>query len=159
MRRRALELLTGHREYREDAERRVTQCESEVLQGRHCISELEGRVSELQRQLREERMRSDMLLKEDLDGPNYKKREKSYLKSKLREVVAVHEVLQWQMHEKDKEMRALEDIIKAHLLIHPGPSKPLRLLLARRLPAFLDRVQRGLPIAAEIGRLEEGGAA
>ena len=142
----ALEVLTENKVFRDGVEARESRYEADLLRATSDISELEGRVSELQRQLREERMRSDAIMKEDLDGPTYRKREASQLKAKLREVIAVHEVLQWQMHEKDKELRILEDIMKAHMLLHPAPAKPLRLLLSRRLPAFLDRVQQGLPV-------------
>eukprot|EP01059_Diplonema_ambulator_P010748 TRINITY_DN20776_c0_g1_i1.p1 TRINITY_DN20776_c0_g1~~TRINITY_DN20776_c0_g1_i1.p1 ORF type:complete len:337 (+),score=118.11 TRINITY_DN20776_c0_g1_i1:44-1054(+) len=143
-RNRALHLLKEYKEFRQQAEQREDRYEAELIDAKMAIAELEGRVGELTKQLREERMRSDAILRED-DAAT-QNRDKNYLRTKLKEVVAVHEVLQWQMHEKEKELRTLEDIIKAHLLIHAGPAKPLRLLLARRLPQFLQRCEQGIPI-------------
>ncbi|KAJ9465442.1 hypothetical protein DIPPA_08702 [Diplonema papillatum] len=145
----AYELLLEYKAYREETTQRAREMEEQLLESRMTVAELEGRVSELSKQLREERMRSDKILQQDLTGERAKSSSKAFLKSKLREVIAVHEVLQWQMHEKDREIRSLEDIIKAHLLIHPGPSRPLKHLLARRLPQFMERIEGCLPIMRE----------
>eukprot|EP01063_Lacrimia_lanifica_P025069 TRINITY_DN32864_c0_g1_i1.p1 TRINITY_DN32864_c0_g1~~TRINITY_DN32864_c0_g1_i1.p1 ORF type:complete len:273 (+),score=95.73 TRINITY_DN32864_c0_g1_i1:81-899(+) len=158
-------LLSEFLAYREQAEQREAEMEAQLIENRVAIAALEGRVGELGKQLHLERRKSDALLKDDLmrevvrtqtpggDGPPDSAPRSATLeqrlRTKLREVVAVHEVLQWQMHEKDKELRALEDILKVHLVLHPQPARPLTQILSARLPQFLERLQQGVPILAD----------
>eukprot|EP01065_Artemidia_motanka_P005957 TRINITY_DN12899_c0_g1_i1.p1 TRINITY_DN12899_c0_g1~~TRINITY_DN12899_c0_g1_i1.p1 ORF type:complete len:168 (+),score=38.18 TRINITY_DN12899_c0_g1_i1:190-693(+) len=55
------------------------------------------------------------------------------------------ESLRWQLNDREALLRTLEDIIKVHIILHPGTAKPLRMLLGRRAPVFLARVESCLP--------------
>ena len=141
-----MELILEYKEYRTVMEQKVSKYETETLNSNLEIAELRGRNTELSRQLKQQQMQHQVL---DNNTENFEGRSNTFLKSKLKEVVAVHEVLQWQLHEKEKEQRVLEDIIKANLLIHPSHSQPLRSLLSKRLPQYLKRIENGLPILQE----------
>eukprot|EP01062_Namystynia_karyoxenos_P054016 TRINITY_DN44126_c0_g1_i1.p1 TRINITY_DN44126_c0_g1~~TRINITY_DN44126_c0_g1_i1.p1 ORF type:complete len:259 (+),score=46.59 TRINITY_DN44126_c0_g1_i1:66-779(+) len=108
----------------------------ELCTARGALAEQAARIRELELSLELERARADA-----------NAREAERLRQWLEPAACADDRSQVEAELADCQalLCTLEDIVKVHFLLHPGRARTLRLLLSRRAPAWLERVEAALP--------------